>query len=203
MFGSEKWINSAQIPSFTINPDMRPALIWRRGNFYNAVDSKEIPPDFIKLGNIEARITRAGGKTQRMTLRVFAARQSGNTDLPHDRPESAQRLRNGTPVAVRKGSITHRGRRFRIRAPQKITDCAYTRLLDRLIDGDPLIDALLGDSRPTYKITASEAPEPEENHGQTYEGSILCFPSGVKITSKGRNVTRDELSKEFAYAPSL
>jgi hypothetical protein len=117
-----------------------------------------------------------------MILRVFA-----------DRRESAQKLSISPPISVRKGSITHRGRKFRIRAPQKMSDCGYTRLMDRLVDGDQAIDQMIGDFRPDLKIKTHNYPMDERPVAeQTHKGAVLFLPTAGKITSQGRNVTAKE-----------
>jgi hypothetical protein len=109
------------LPCFKVSRSIsRPVFVWRRVQHYDVMDSANVPPDFEKLRPIEAKVSRAG-KTQRMILRVFASRD-----------RSLPTLAVSTPVAVRRGSINHRGKKFRIRAPRNISDCGYTRLLDRL-----------------------------------------------------------------------
>jgi hypothetical protein len=157
------------LPCFKVSQSIsRPVLVWRRGRHYDVMDSANVPPDFEKLRPIEAKVSRAG-KTQRMMLRVFA-----------DRNRSLPKLAISTPVAVRRGSISHRGKTFRIRAPQNISDCGYTRLLDRLADGDPSVDELFGDFPVRHKIVIFEGAIPE-----THQGAILYMPSAGKITGKG------------------
>jgi hypothetical protein len=170
----------SSLPCFKVSPSIsRPVLVWRRGRHYDVMDSANVPPDFEKLNSIEAKVSRAG-KTQRMILRVFA-----------DRTRSLPKLAISTPVAVRRGSITHRGRKFRIRAPQNINDCGYTRLLERLVDGDPSIDELFGDFPVRHKIVKVEGAIPE-----THQGAILYMPSVGKITGKGAADSRQTLAKE-------
>jgi hypothetical protein len=161
----------SKVPSFKIHGSiLHPVLIWRRGGRYDVVDSANVPSGFEKLRPVEAKVSRAG-KTQRMTLRVFA-----------DRSRSAQTLSVSTPAPVRKGSLTHRGRKFRIRAPQNFGDCGYARLLDRLIEDDACVDALLGDFRPELKVVPGPAC-PSKNH----HGAILFMPGAGKLTCKGKN----------------
>jgi hypothetical protein len=143
------------------------------------MDSANVPPDFEKLRPIEAKVSRAG-KVQRMILRVFASRDT-----------SRPKLAISTPVAVRRGSINHRGRKFRIRAPQNIGDCGYTRLLDRLAEGDPSVDELFGDFPVRHNIVIVEGAIPE-----THQGAILYMPSAGKITGKGVPDSRQMCAKE-------
>jgi hypothetical protein len=166
----------------------RPVLVWRRGQQYDIIDSGNLPSDFVKLNSLEAKVTRAG-VTERMTLRVFANRNQ----------DHVTKLNISPPVSVRRASMTHRGRKFRIRAPQKTSDCGYTRLLDRLVEGDRAIDELIGDFRPALKIVKSTEPlDNPKIADQVQERAVLFIPSAGKITSKGRDVT---LSKEPTNAP--
>jgi hypothetical protein len=132
------------------------------------MDSASVPPDFEKLNPIEAKVSRAG-KTQRMILRVFV-----------DRRESAQKLSISPPISVRKGSITHRGRKFRIRAPQKMSDCGYTRLLDRLVDGDQAIDQLIGDFRPDLKIKTYDFRSQASIDAEHYQDELDSLNEALK-----------------------
>jgi hypothetical protein len=170
----------SSLPCFKVSQSIsRPVLIWRRGRHYDVMDSANVPPDFERLRPIEAKISRAG-KTHRMILRVFASRE-----------RSLLKLAISTPVAVRRGSINHRGKKFRIRAPQNIGDCGYTRLLDRLAEGDPGVDELFGDFPFRHKIVTDEGPIPE-----THQGAILYMPSAGKITGKGTVDSRRTCAKE-------
>jgi hypothetical protein len=173
-------MHRSSLPSFKVSQSiLRPVLIWRRGRHYDVMDSADVPPDFEKIKPIEAKVSRAG-KTQRMILRVFA-----------DRNRSLPKLAISTPVAVRRGSISHRGKTFRIRAPQNISDCGYTRLLDRLADGDQSVDELFGDFPVRHKIVMVEGAIPE-----THQGAILYMPSAGKITGKGAADSRQMCAEE-------
>ena len=172
----------SSVPCFKVSQSIsRPVLVWRRGRHYDVMDSANVPPDFEKLRPIEAKVSRAG-KPQRMILRVFASRD-----------RSLPKLAISTPVAVRRGSINHRGKKFRIRAPQNIGDCGYTRLLDRLAEGDPYVDELFGDFPVRHKIVTVEGAIPE-----THQGAILYMPSAGKITGKGAADSRQMRAKEVS-----
>jgi hypothetical protein len=185
-------MHRSSLPCFKVSQSiLRPVLVWRRGRHYDVIDSANVPPEFEKLRPIEAKVSRAG-KTQRVILRVFA-----------DRRESAQKLSISPPISVRKGSMTHRGRKFRIRAPQKMSDCGYTRLLDRLVDGDQVIDQLIGDFRPYLKIKTHDYPMDERPIAkQAHKGAVLFLPTAGKITSQGRNVTVEE-RRDIAFFEKL
>lgn len=170
----------SSLPCFKVSQSIsRPVLVWRRGRHYEVMDSASVPTDFEKLRPIEAKVSRAG-KTQRMILRVFASRD-----------RSLPTLTVSTPVAVRRGSINHRGKKFRIRAPRNISDCGYTRLLDRLAEGDPSIDELFGNFPVRHKIVTVEGAIPE-----THQGAILYMPSAGKITGKGAADSRKTDAEE-------
>jgi hypothetical protein len=159
-------MHRSSLPRFNVNSSIsRPVLVWRRGRHYDVMDAANVPPEFEKLRPIEAKVSR-GGKTQRMILRVFASR---DRFLP--------KLAISTPVAVRRGSISHRGRKFRIRAPQNFGDCGYTRLLDRLVEGDPSVDELFGYFPVHHEIVTVEGAIPE-----THQGAILYMPNTGQST---------------------
>jgi hypothetical protein len=174
-------MHPSKLPCFTAGPSIpRPVLFWEGGLRYKLMDSADVQPEFEKLNPIEVRLSRAG-VTNRIKLRVFANRRRPGPKLP-----------TSTPIAVRKASIGRGRQRIRIRAPRNFSDCAYTRLLDRLAEGEPGLDDLFA-MRRTERWDGKELVHFPHKHEYPHSHicSVLYMPSAGPITSKGQDASLD------------